>query len=431
MNESSAIQTTTRSPVVFLSYASEDRPLARKVASHLFKEGMEVFFDDWEIRAGDSIREKIDAGLGRCTHFVALLTSHSIDKAWVGAEMDAAFLRRIDGECRFIPLLYDLPAEKLPPLLRGIKYLKLGDFDAGLKELVEDIQKVPALPSLHPAAPSSVVPTTAAGLSSAAEKIVRLIVQSSRNGMRFDPQIRPDDVKQGTGLSDESIKEAVDELIERGVAEDSREVGQRLSGFLLLLPRDHLFALYDGFFMDWNPAQDALRIAADFISEKRIDTKVKPQELAERYGWEPRRLNPAIGYLVLFDAARVVHAIGTAPYSCAYVWVTNKAKRLLREQEPPLAARTRMRMMRRQIIDLAERHMTFDLRLFGSTLRGDRAAESDIDIVVKVRPGATLADLTHLEQELANLLGYNVDVVDEGSLRPPIRDKILAEATPI
>jgi hypothetical protein len=127
MNESSAIRSNTV-PVVFLSYASEDRPVASRIATSLFDAGIEIFFDDWEMRAGDSIREKIESGLGRCTHFIVLLTPHSINKAWVRAEMDAAFVRRVEGECRFIPLRHGLATADLPPLLRGLLSPQMDDF---------------------------------------------------------------------------------------------------------------------------------------------------------------------------------------------------------------------------------------------------------------------------------------------------------------
>ena len=217
--------------------------------------------------------EKIDAGLGRCTHFVALLTPHSIGKAWVRAEMDArAFVKRLEGECRFIPLLHDLPVEKLPPLLRGIRSLRLDDFNADLRTLVEEIGEVNRQPSPESAGAwccsSDHSDGAFAGRCSDCQGHRSKLAK--RYGVR--PTILPDDVKQGTGLSDKSIKEAVDELIERGVVENSGEIRERPLGFLLLFPRDHLFGLYDGFFMDWNPAEDALQIASDLVTEESGST---------------------------------------------------------------------------------------------------------------------------------------------------------------
>jgi hypothetical protein len=44
---------------------------------------VDVFYDEWEIGPGDSIRQRLDHGLGQCTHFIAVLTSTSLHKPWV------------------------------------------------------------------------------------------------------------------------------------------------------------------------------------------------------------------------------------------------------------------------------------------------------------------------------------------------------------
>jgi len=67
-------------PNVFLCHASEDKDLARQIATDFRAAGIETFFDEWEIRAGDSLRQRIETGLTDCTHFVVLLTPQSILK---------------------------------------------------------------------------------------------------------------------------------------------------------------------------------------------------------------------------------------------------------------------------------------------------------------------------------------------------------------
>lgn len=83
-----------RVPVAFLSYAAENRELAIRIAKDFQGQGIETFFAEWEIGPGDSIRTKIDEGLGNCTHFVVLLTPESIEKKWVNTEIDAAFVAK-------------------------------------------------------------------------------------------------------------------------------------------------------------------------------------------------------------------------------------------------------------------------------------------------------------------------------------------------
>ncbi|MGY4327194.1 hypothetical protein ACVWWG_001611 [Bradyrhizobium sp. LB7.2] len=56
-----------------------------------------------------------------------------------------------------------------------------------------------------------------------------------------------------------------------------------------VLPKADFFATFDKHFMQWSPEEDALRIAPDLVNHPSIpiDTIV-----AQRYGWEPRRMNP-------------------------------------------------------------------------------------------------------------------------------------------
>jgi hypothetical protein len=86
----------------FLSYGWEDRDLAKRIAEALQANGIETWWAEWEVRAGDSLRRKIDEGLANCTDFLVLLTPRSIGKPWVNQEMDAGQVRKIESQARFI-----------------------------------------------------------------------------------------------------------------------------------------------------------------------------------------------------------------------------------------------------------------------------------------------------------------------------------------
>ncbi|MGP4017651.1 nucleotidyltransferase family protein [Saccharopolyspora sp. 5N708] len=68
------------------------------------------------------------------------------------------------------------------------------------------------------------------------------------------------------------------------------------------------------------------------------------------------------------------------------------------------------------------------MRVFGSVARGQDATASDIDLLVDLDEGVGLVSLAGLQRELAELLGVDVDVVPSSSLKPAIRDEVLAEA---
>jgi len=86
---------------------------------------------------------------------------------------------------------------------------------------------------------------------------------------------------------------------------------------------------------------------------------------------------------------------------------------------------------REAILNLAQRHGARNMRLFGSLARGDATDQSDIDFLVDMEPGRSLLDLGGMVMDLRDLLGVNVDVVTEKSLRPSMRERVLREARPL
>jgi hypothetical protein len=72
-----------------------------------------------------------------------------------------------------------------------------------------------------------------------------------------------------------------------------------------------------------------------------------------------------------------------------------------------------------------------NIRVFGSTARGDDTPRSDIDMLADLDPGMSLLDHIGLEQALSDLLGKKTEVVSAKNLEPLIKKKILAEARPL
>ncbi len=65
--------------------------------------------------------------------------------------------------------------------------------------------------------------------------------------------------------------------------------------------------------------------------------------------------------------------------------------------------------------------------IFGSYARGEQKKESDVDIVVRFREGASLFDLVGLADFLEEKLGIKVDVVSERAIRPELKEHILKD----
>jgi hypothetical protein len=330
IEETDMSDTSKRTPCAFLCHSSKDKALALRIATDFRNNGLETFIDKWEIQPGDSIRRKIDEGLEACTHFVALLTPLSIDAPWVQTEMDAAFMRKVEGKCKFIPLRSDLSADALPPLLRGIYSPALTDYDDDVQALISAIHGLGQKPPLG-APPAAIGRSSKAetGLSPAAELIARLIIEKSEHGEQLDPQWAGEEVTKLTGLGVDDIVDAVDELDGRGLVHKIVTIGCGQLHFSYIGPEARLFSELDQHFMAWDPAKDALRLAAELVNG--AEGRSIPA-MAETLGWAPRRMNPAANWLIARDLVDSSQACGTHPWTTHWIGKSPKTRRFVRDR---------------------------------------------------------------------------------------------------
>jgi uncharacterized protein len=74
---------------------------------------------------------------------------------------------------------------------------------------------------------------------------------------------------------------------------------------------------------------------------------------------------------------------------------------------------------------IARRFGLSEMRVFGSAVHADFRPDSDIDVMVRRKPGVrrTLESELSLRRDLEDLLGRDVDVVEATVLREAIREK--------
>lgn len=127
-------------PQVFLSHSSQDMPLARRVGIDLLMSGVDVWLDEWEIKVGHSISQKIQHGLESADFVVVILTRSSVDSGWVEKEWQS----RIGEEAsnRNVVILPALAEEcKIPLLLRDKHYADLGkNYEGEIRKLIDSIR---------------------------------------------------------------------------------------------------------------------------------------------------------------------------------------------------------------------------------------------------------------------------------------------------
>jgi len=83
---------------------------------------------------------------------------------------------------------------------------------------------------------------------------------------------------------------------------------------------------------------------------------------------------------------------------------------------------------RNRILEIAEKRGVRNVRVFGSFARGEEKKESDLDLLVLMQEGKDLLDLIAFTGDVKDIIGRDVDVIDERGLRPYVRNKVLSEA---
>ena len=84
---------------------------------------------------------------------------------------------------------------------------------------------------------------------------------------------------------------------------------------------------------------------------------------------------------------------------------------------------------RAELAELCRRNHIPRLALFGSVLRDDFTADSDVDALVEFEPGRTPGlGFFRIQRELSWLLGRKVDLNTPADLSPYFREEVLAEA---
>ncbi len=83
--------------------------------------------------------------------------------------------------------------------------------------------------------------------------------------------------------------------------------------------------------------------------------------------------------------------------------------------------------LKEKILPILRRYGVTRAGLFGSQVRGDTSAGSDVDILVQLADEVSLLDFVGLKQDLEEALQGKVDVVEYDTIKPGLKDRILSE----
>lgn len=99
---------------VFISYATEDKEdIARPLANALEQNGLSVWYDEFELRIGCSLRRKIDEGIAKSRFGIVILSHSFFNKNWPQYELDGLVTRSMTGEQEILPIWHRVTKDEV------------------------------------------------------------------------------------------------------------------------------------------------------------------------------------------------------------------------------------------------------------------------------------------------------------------------------
>jgi tetratricopeptide (TPR) repeat protein len=146
---------------VFFSYAFRDGEWPVALAGNLERLGLRVWFDRWELAAGQRVATRLQEGLAQAEALVAVVTPLWIASEWCNEEFAAAMTASTAGRQRVIPVLWGDVAT-VPPFIASRLFVDFrtvaapDQYEAKVRQLVRAVRGL--ADSERPAATGVVVP---------------------------------------------------------------------------------------------------------------------------------------------------------------------------------------------------------------------------------------------------------------------------------
>lgn len=130
---------------LFISHASEDKDdVARPLADRFIEVGLKVWYDEYTLTVGDSLRRSIDKGLAHARFGLVILSKHFFEKEWPQKELDGLFAREDGSGKRILPVWHKVTKAQVvsfsPPLADRLGVPTSKGIDHVVKEILRAVK---------------------------------------------------------------------------------------------------------------------------------------------------------------------------------------------------------------------------------------------------------------------------------------------------
>lgn len=99
---------------VFISHASEDKAEVVRPLAHALKQGgLKVWYDEFELKIGDSLRRKVDTGLAKSRFGIVVFSKVFLTKGWTNYELDGLVTKTVNEEQVLLPIWHNITKKEI------------------------------------------------------------------------------------------------------------------------------------------------------------------------------------------------------------------------------------------------------------------------------------------------------------------------------
>ena len=124
---------------VFIAHASEDKDFVTPLALSLKRRGLQVWYDDFVLKVGDSLRREIDKGLAQSRYGVVILSHNFFNKHWPQKELDGLAAKERLSKKVIIPVWHNIDREEVENYSPTLADIKAAKSNTGVENVVNEI----------------------------------------------------------------------------------------------------------------------------------------------------------------------------------------------------------------------------------------------------------------------------------------------------
>ncbi len=170
---------------VFICHASEDKKdVALPLATRLAKTGIEVWYDEFTLSLGDSLRRKIDQGLAQSRYGVVILSPNFFAKKWPQYELDGLVAKEMNADKVILPVWHNVDRKEVEKYSLPLADRLAISTEKGLGVIIAEIIR-----AIQPTSPESKY-----------EELCKLITEIDEEAERNKPTPRLEDAQIASDL---------------------------------------------------------------------------------------------------------------------------------------------------------------------------------------------------------------------------------------